>query len=362
MVKPGHLNEQPLWHLGEPFWRSSRIFGESLFFIRETPVARPRSRLLFPPAGSVQLTSASREIRYASPDDYLVEADTGIVTLAAGTRIPFMDRAALYPGIGQEHCMAHKRGEERVGLYFGEGHLFHDRQVEATYDHQSPWQGFVPGAQLERLPGTFRKLKAPGPLKICIIGDSISTGCNASSLSGVPPGMPPYPELWTEAIRRRRTGEVILKNFAVSGTGMKYGLAVAGKVMDEAPDLVAIAYGMNDAGFISVEEYVSHTTRILDVIKGRDRETEIILMASILGNPEWAYSPVEKFFLFRDALEFYCGPGVALADLTSLWADLLKIKCYHDLTGNGVNHPNDFGHRILAQVLLDLLGFASTRD
>jgi lysophospholipase L1-like esterase len=359
-VKPPNPDEPPSWHLGEPFWRSSRIFGESLFFIRETPGSPPAARLLFPPAGPVQITSASREIQYASPTDYFVEADTGIVTLPAGSGIPFMDRAALYPEIGQEHCMAHKRGDERIGLYFGEGHLFHDRQAEASYDHHSSWNGYVPKPQLDRLPGTASMLKGSGPLKICIIGDSISTGCNASGLSGVPPGMPPFPELWTGTIRRHRTGEVILKNFAVSGTGMKYGAAVAGKVMDEAPDLVLIAYGMNDAGFIAVEEYVSHTTRLLDLIKARNQKTEIILMASILGNPEWAYAPTEKFLLFRDALESLCGPGVALADMTSLWAELMKIKSYLDLTGNGVNHPNDFGHRILAQVLLDLLGFAST--
>jgi lysophospholipase L1-like esterase len=359
-VKPPDPDEPPSWHLGEPFWRSSRIFGESLFFVREAPRSPPAARLLFPPAGPLQLTSASREIQYASPADYLVEADTGIVTLPAGSGIPFMDRAALFPEIGQEHSMAHKRGEERIGLYFGEGHLFHDRQAEASYDHHSSWNGFVPKSQLHRLPGTASKLKAPGPLKICIIGDSISTGWNASALSGVPPGMPPYPELWAGTIRRHRTGEVIFKNFAVSGTGMKYGAAVAAKVMDETPDLVLIAYGMNDAGFITVEEYVSHTTRLLGLIKARNQETEIILMASILGNPEWAYAPPEKYLLFRDALESFCGPGVALADMTSLWDGLLKIKSYLDLTGNGVNHPNDFGHRIIAQVLLDLLGFAST--
>jgi acyl-CoA thioesterase-1 len=355
-------NQQPSWHLFEPFWRSNRVFGESLFFIRETPGAPPRARLLFPPASPPQLTSASREIGYTTPEDYLIEPGTGIVTLPVNSRIAFMDRASLYPAIGKEHCMAHKRGEEQVGLYFGEGHLFHDRQVEASYDHQSPWEGFVPGAQLSRLPGTAGKLNAPGPLKICIIGDSISTGCNASGLTGVPPRMPAYPELWAEAIRRHRTGEVILKNFAVSGTGMKYGVTLAGGVMDEAPDLVVIAYGMNDAGFITVEQYVSHTTRILDFIKGRHRETEVILMASMLGNPEWFYAPTEKFLLFRDALESLCGSGVALADLTSVWADLLKIKSYQDLSGNGVNHPNDFGHRIIAQVLLDLLGFASIRE
>jgi lysophospholipase L1-like esterase len=129
--------------------------------------------------------------------------------------------------------------------------------------------------------------------------------------------------------------------------------------MDEAPDLVLIAYGMNDAGFMPVEPFVANTTRILDVIRQRGGGTEVILLASMLGNPEWVYSPVEKFLIFRDGLASLCGPGVALADMTSLWAGLLKVKSYQDISGNGVNHPNDFGHRIHAQVLLDLLGFAS---
>jgi acyl-CoA thioesterase-1 len=350
---------EPSWHLDEPFWRSRRIFGESLFFIREIPADLPRAKLLLPPAGEVQLVSASREIEYTSPGDYLIEPATGIVTLPAGSRIPFMDRALLYPAIGQEHCMSHLRGNDQVGLYFGEGHLFHDRQVEATYDHATPWNGFVPVSQLDVLPATAAKLKTGKPLKICLIGDSISSGCNASAVSRVPPRMPPYPELWTEEIRQRAECAVELKNFAVSGTGMKYGISVAGVVMDETPDLVVIAYGMNDAGFITVEEFVTHTTRLLELIRQRGDGTEIILTASMLGNPEWTYSPVEKFLIFRDALASFRGPGVALADLTQLWADLLKVKSYQDLTGNGVNHPNDFGHRIHAQLLLELLGIGS---
>ena len=34
---------------------------------------------------------------------------------------------------------------------------------------------------------------------------------------------------------------------------------------------------------------------------------------------------------------------------------LLKRKRFYDLTGNGVNHPNDFGHCVYAQSLLALL-------
>ena len=350
------------WHLYEPFWRSKRIFGEALFFIRETPDVPARARLLFPPAGPLILTSASREVQFGSPGDYVVDASSGIVSLTAGSQIPFMDRAALYPALGSQNCVAHKRGEEAVGLYFSEGHHFHDRQVEATYEHHFAWGGFTPTSQLDLLPGVAAKLEAGASLNICVIGDSISEGWNASALSRVPPGMPAYPELFAAAIRSRCNNDVILKNFAVSGTGMKYGRAVIGAVMNEAPDLVIIAYGMNDAGFISVEEYMTQTNGILGVIRERKPATEVLFIAPMLGNPEWVYSPTEKFLIFRDALAALRGSRIALADMTSVWADLLKVKSYHDLTGNGVNHPNDFGHRIHAQVLLDVLGFGSSAE
>jgi lysophospholipase L1-like esterase len=338
------------------------VHGESLFFIRQSPGAPPTARLLFPPTGLLRLTSATREVEYANAADYLIDAASGIVTLPAGSRIPFMERAALYPQIGQEHCMAHLRGDEKTGLFFSEGRLFHDRQVEAGYEHRTPWKGFAPAGGLDLLPALAAKLGGAEPLKICIIGDSISTGCNASAYIGAPPRMPPYVDLWAEAIRRRHAGEVALANFAVSGTGMKYGMAVVEKAMDEKPDLVVIAYGMNDVGFIPLEEYVRHATRLLDAIKARDAGAEVILIATMLGNPEWEYTPAEKTLLFRDALAAFRGPGVALADMTSLWADLLKVKSYQDLTGNGVNHPNDFGHRLYAQVLMELLGISdSTR-
>jgi hypothetical protein len=41
--------------------------------------------------------------------------------------------------------------------------------------------------------------------------------------------------------------------------------------------------------------------------------------------------------------------------VTTLWQRLLQTKRYHDLSGNGVNHPNDFGHRLYARVILHLL-------
>ena len=51
------------------------------------------------------------------------------------------------------------------------------------------------------------------------------------------------------------------------------------------------------------------------------------------------------------------GSLVSLATLAGygvVW-ELMKNKHDLDLTGNGLNHPNDFGHRLYAQTILSVL-------
>ena len=49
-------------------------------------------------------------------------------------------------------------------------------------------------------------------------------------------------------------------------------------------------------------------------------------------------------------------PQTAVADVWSVASYMLQTKRYCDITGNHVNHPNDFMVRIYAQVVDALLG------
>ncbi len=75
----------------------------------------------------------------------------------------------------------------------------------------------------------------------------------------------------------------------------------------------------------------------------------------MLGNRDWILLKHEVFPQYRDGLASLCKDGIALADMTSVWTEFLEHKRDWDMTGNGVNHPNDFGHRVYAQVLSTLL-------
>jgi lysophospholipase L1-like esterase len=352
------------WHLFAPFWRSSTIHGESLFFCREEEGGPARARLLFRPAAGLILCSATGETEYREGEDFLVEAEIRAVTLTEGSRVPFTARRDLYRSAGQDQGIPHRTGDPSTGLLFGEGRYYHDLQAVATYERSEgmpEWAGFVPRCQAESLPVTTSILVAAGPLRICMTGDSISAGANASGVCDAPPGMPPYGNLVALGLEQHSGAAVSFTNFSVGGMGAEHGIEAAGQAASLRPDLTIIAYGMNDVGRRDPDGFRQRIAAGMEVIRAANPRAAFVLVASMLGNPEWVHTPTEMFALYRDALRSLCGPGVVLADLTEMWTDLLRRKAYHDLTGNGVNHPNDFGHRIYAQVILELLLTGSPR-
>ena len=98
------------------------------------------------------------------------------------------------------------------------------------------------------------------------------------------------------------------------------------------------------------------SNEIIETIAKKVPGCEVILVATMTGNPDWSYAAPELYPMYRDALKRLVRPGVALADVTSVWTDVVAKKSFMDITGNGVNHPNDFGHRLYAMVISATLG------
>ena len=343
------------WHLFDPIWKSATAYGESLFFLRETADQPASAPLLFEPTKILDLRSASGDIIYEEGVDFRTDLPSPRLLLTENSRIPCTYHRELYRTAEQNQIIDHLSGDESVKLLFGEGHFFHDLQIQVTYTHAESWHGAVPQYQGKTLPRTIVKLATGQPLTLCMSGDSIAAGANASGCTDVPPHMPPYGELVARGLEHHFGSPIPFTNLAVGGKGAAHGVEVADQAASLQPDLMIVAYGMNDVGRRDPQTYRDQIAAGIDIIRRRNPHTEFILVATMLGNPEWAHTPGETFPEYRDALTSLCGDGIVLADMTQMWIDLLRRKRYHDLTGNGVNHPNDFGHRVYAQLLLSLL-------
>lgn len=338
-----------------PFWLSPTMEGESVLFLQETSGDRPRASLLFEPTRILSVRSSSGKITYKEGVDYIWKKGGKEVVLPPGSAIVFKTPQDLRrPAGSQQFRLPHRDG--RGEILFGGGHEYHDMQTVITYKHKSgEWTGPTPTFSADRLPRTVQKLKKKQPLRIALLGDSISTGCNASGWAKTAPFQPPYQELLLLNLKAAYGGPVTLTNFSVGGMDSAWGLANIGKVATAQPDLVILAFGMNDSAVRPAKDFQNNIKGMIDAISKAQPETEFILIATMLGNRGWTTLRHELFPQYRDALAELCQPGVALADMTSIWDALLKGKQDWDMTGNGVNHPNDFGHRIYAQVLTTLL-------
>lgn len=339
----------------EPFWKSATMRGESLLFVAESSAKLPVAKLLFPPLKVLKIQNASLAMEFVEGRDYTWKPGEPTITLPKGSTIPFRTPADLIrPPKSQRHALTRRDGKGEI--LFGGGHEYHDMQVTVTYGHAAEaWKGGNPaigGAYLVHVRG---KLDRREPVTIALLGDSISTGCNASGWAGAAPFQPPWQDLVRDRLTATSGAKVMLHNHSVGGTSSAWGLKNIGKVIADKPDLVILAFGMNDSAGVPADRYSANIRGMIDAVRNELPAAEFILVAPMLGNAEWVTLKQELFPAYRDALRSLTGQGVAMADLTSVWGEMLRHKADHDLTGNGVNHPNDFGHRVYAQVVLSLL-------
>ena len=346
--------EKNQWLL-ERFWESSTMKNESLFFIQENESESPGASLLFMPEHVLSVKSATEETTYIEGKDYISRPGSRVITLTRNTSIPFKKKEEMYPPEGAPQSIKGYRGGNS-NLFFSEGHIFHDLQVAVTYTHEDKWRGYIPRYAGENLPNTVKKLNNHEPVNLVLFGNSISEGYNASAHTGAPPFMPPYGKLVVINLEDACNTKINFSNQSLAGKRTDWGIENIEKVINENPGLVIIAFGMNDAsGRLSPEKYSSNIRQMINIVKESCPSSEFILVATMTGNPEWTGSSPELYPQYRDALKKLCVEGIVLADMTSVWTEMLKYKKFADITGNGVNHPNDFGHRLYAEVILGLI-------
>ncbi|MGI8982136.1 MAG: SGNH/GDSL hydrolase family protein [Pirellulaceae bacterium] len=345
----------------QPLWKSATLHGESVLFIKDGEGVA-KGKLLFTPTKVLKVTSSSGEVVYEAGKDYLWKADSQEILLPAGSRITWKTPQDLRrPAKSQKYALTHRDGNGEI--LFGATHEYHDMQTVISYEHDpAAWKGPTPAFAGKELPKSIKILTQRKPLRIALLGDSISTGCNASGWAKVAPHQPPYQDLLVLNLEAAYGAKVTLTNLAVGGTNTDWGVANIGQVIDSKSDLVILAFGMNDSAGRPAKDYQANIQKMIAAVKKAQPEAEIILVATMLGNKDWVALKQEHFPQYRDALSGLCEPGIALADMTSIWSELLKHKQDWDLTGNGVNHPNDFSHRIYSQVLSALLIREAAKD
>ncbi len=339
----------------EPFWLADVVDSEPVLFVRDPESGEAHATLLFPVQQVLTVRNSAGDATYTAGVDFRYTTGSPEIIVPPESRIITKTPADLRrPADSQKYKLTHRDGNGEI--LFGAKLEYHQMQTFVTYRKATnDWPVTMTQFDALSLPRTVNKLRQQQPVSVVLLGDSISTGCNASAWGGGAPFQPAYPELLQKHLETHYDTDVVLTNLSVAGKSTPWGLMMIDKVVEHQPDLVIIAFGMNDSAGLSPQEYGANTAAMIAKTRESIPDVEFVLVASMLGNRDWTRLKHEVFPKYRDELAKLCEGGVALADMTSVWSEFLNRKKDADLTGNGVNHPNDFGHRVYAQVLSALL-------
>lgn len=339
-----------------PIFSGGKIRGESVFPLGGKDGSAARAKLLFAPRkiDAAYTYRSGEKTLLREGRDYKISGNT--VEFLEGGAVETVPYSAIYADTKEA---AKKNGDffffENLGKYafFAEGKWFHQRDVFFDYKHQGQSFFNLPKRGAKSLPKTMKLLKSGKPVKIVLYGDSISAGANAPFRADAAPFSPTWAKSVEKRLQKIYGKNVELRNRALGGATIGWGEKnIANLVLPDKPDLVILAFGMNDT--CPPETRREKLESMIAKVRGQNPDAEFIIVSSMRANPLWQkrMAVQDEYPKIDKSLE--C-ESVAVANVRAAHDALLQRKRYIDMTGNNVNHPNKFLISVYAQTVLKLL-------
>jgi acyl-CoA thioesterase-1 len=315
---------------GEP----EKMVGDSLVLAGETPGALlgdgidPKSivvRSTYEPGGTI----------YEAGRDYVYDSKARTIARLPGSRIPDFATNVLFGKKDFNHSQFPGFSNNKFFVF-----------VDYTYD--TALKLTAPTDVSKLLPKTTEKLKSGKSLKVIAFGDSIAAGGEATTEALQ------FQSRFVEHLKKKHpTANITLENGSTGGDRTYEGIArLEEKVLTRNPDLVLVAFGMNDhnIGGTPLPAFKENLKQIISRIREKTG-AEVILLSTFPPHPDWHFGSHQMEKYAEATVESAKENGVAYADVFSVWEKVLKRKDASSLLGNNINHPNDFGHWLYLKAL-----------
>lgn len=338
-----------------PIWQGNTVEFEMFWPIKKDD-GEVTVKLAYPVDEVISLCNSGLEKEFTEGRDYVVK--DGCIVIPNGSEIRVTPWNEIILDAPQEGAQLNIEASiPGKYLFFSESSAITDRQCAVSYKHSGKWEGVIPKRPSGKLAKMSEKIKKGEDFTFAFFGDSITVGANSSGADWI--NVPPYAPIWPKTVcnelERRYGGKISYINHAVGGKTSDWGVEEFKALHEgENADLFVVAFGMNDLTNPKFEENIR---TIMSFIWEKNPECEIILISTMLPN-----SYAKGFFNGQDKQEAILEKiakeysSVVLAPVTSVHKELLKNKFYFDMTGNCVNHPNDFLAAIYAQTVLAVIG------
>lgn len=346
---------QPVWHTKEVYDETALVVGQN-----------GKATLLYEPDGEIIVRNYNLTTTYKKDIDYRIEGKT--ITRMVGGNLPYFETDEYYmqtPGyipIAVRGDLSYEKFGATRYLYFAEGVGITKNQISISYKTKDSWKGVKPIAKTRNISNFINKIENDRSAIIAFYGDSITTGCNASGTihgENKNPYLPDWPTLVCAGLSKKFKADVRKINEGVGGWTVTNGATNYDEKIgahDEKIDLLVLAFGMNDGG-TTTAVYKARTVEMLDKFMQKYPEAAVVLVSSMQPNTESTW--VGNQLYFEEVLNEIATEKeqVAVAPILSMFLSMEEnhSKLTRDWLANNINHPNDFGVRLYAQVILNTI-------
>lgn len=386
------------------------VINETVMFLNSGEI----KSLMYPIDEIISVThvnpSTGEVITYQEDLDY---AAVDGKLMAFGSSIPFITSDRYYDNAANQNSglVTLNPSGTQVFTYAGGGTTMSQWQVEVTYTHSAAWEGYTQECRWDIYEDFIRKMQNREDVTIFFTGDSITYGADSSFITNVFPYQASYPILFTKALAdlfdykivyQRNTslesndfhlspnpgnvynangtgGTITYVNTAIPG--WKSGDAVdnmeafiLNEIRTHGCDLFICALGMNDVYDDPKNYTAANVKTIVDGVLAMKPETAVMLVSSMRPNVTsvngWDSNQQfqEAEYLTLAANYNVLGVRCAVARVSTVSGSLYAPgyhgpKDFMDVTGNNINHPNDFLSRVYAQTLLQtVIGYENLQE
>ena len=360
-----------------PLWEGNITYQENATAISENGTIEDL-QMLYKIDRVIAVRSYDLKTLYEEGKDYTVTAD-GKLSIPAGSAIKALDSGRLIGPAKGDWCDTFD-GKGNVTIW---GAQIHEYQISVTYTHSDAWSGAVPKSEASNIDKVLTKLKNGGDVNIVVYGDSISAGWNASGLnepntmnynngniiertSPEALNIAPYAPTWSRAVyaelqKKYPQANINYYNHSCSSSSSSnYGVKfLQSKVIDYKPDIVFFGFGTNEATR-NTADFKKDTADMVKKVAAQYPNCAIVLVSAELPNLLHKSYHTNNLSAFEEAYYEIQAENpnlqIAVAPVNAVSKYVNSKKRFEDITGNNINHPNDFGVRVYTSTVLQTLG------
>jgi lysophospholipase L1-like esterase len=357
-----------------PIWTGDTSYAEAAFVREAEEGGIAPIELLYPIDEIISVRSADLKTVYVKGVDYDVDDQGRLIVLESGSIPCLAYDDYFFPMTAEEH--AQNKLATKFPAFGKPGYGYIRAEIGANKPGMSAWTLAVtykhsaesvvkePESKSYVYDKLITKIFNGEEIKIVATGDSITDGWSASGSNGVniAPYCPQYNVLVEQYIKTYGA-TVTQKNVGVSGSNTDGGVSKIDEICAENPDLVIIAFGMNDGCSRPVASYVNNINVMVDRIKTSCPDAAVVVVGTCLPNDKisWGINDSKSLLVYHKAYapaleaEEKNWTNAAFANVTQANIEMFERKVYENVAGSNSNHPNDYMHRVYAQVIIQTI-------